>query len=275
MTTAPSLPAPPGQPLRRPIGWALTETLALTSRNLAVYVRVPQLLFFTVVQPVVMVVLLSQVYGGVIRIPGHAYLEYLLPGVLVQTVMLGAAQTAGRLAEDLSQGVIDRLQVLPISRAAVLAGRILADTVRNLFAMLVMVGVGAALGFRFHAGGGAAVAAVLLTAGFGLAYSWVTALIGLRASSVDVAITAAAAPLYPLYLASSAFVPVATMPAWLRTVAAVNPVTVVVDGVRALSLGGAMSPVIAATALIVGLHAVFVPLAVCTYRSLGDRRARG
>jgi ABC-2 type transport system permease protein/oleandomycin transport system permease protein len=163
--------------------------------------------------------------------------------------------------------MVDRFRSLPMARSAVLAGRTLSDTVRNLFVVSLMLLVGALVGFRFHNGFPAALAAVGLALAFGLAFSWISALIGLSVRDVESAQAAGFVWVFPLVFASSAFVPVASMPGWLQAFVRVNPVTLTVNALRALMLGGpTLRPVLQSLAWIVGILLVFVPLAVNRYR---------
>ena len=249
------------------LSWAVNDALAMTRRNLLRYVRVPNLLVFSTIQPVMFVLLFTYVFGGAVRIPSGSYKDFLLPGILVQTVIFGSTQTGVGLADDLSRGMIDRFRSLPMARSAVLAGRTLSDTVRNLFVVLLMIGVGLLIGFRFHAGFIAAVGAIVLAVLFGLAFSWISAFIGMAVRDVESAQTAGFIWIFPLVFASAVFVPVATMPGWLQSFARVNPVTNTAEAVRALCQGGpTASHVLHALAWVVGILLVFVPLSVRRYR---------
>ena len=268
VVSAPRTRAP--GPLRR-FGWTFTDTLVVAQRNLLRYVRLPQLLVFSTIQPVMFVLLFAFVFGGAIQTPGVDYINYLIPGILVQTVLFGASQTTVGLADDLSRGMIDRFRSLPMARSAVLAGRTLADSVRNVFVVLLMVGVGALIGFRFQGGFWEAVAAIALVIFFGFAFSWISALIGLAVKDTETAQVAGFIWIFPLVFASSAFVPVQTMPDWLQAFAKIQPISVTVNAVRLLTSGGqapgvAWSDVWWALAWAVGILVVFVPLAVAQYR---------
>jgi ABC-2 type transport system permease protein/oleandomycin transport system permease protein len=253
---------------RRPLWWTFADAAAVTKRNLYRYIRVPTLLLFSTIQPIMFVLLFTYVFGGAIQVPGvDNYIDFLMAGILVQTVIFGSTQTGVGLAEDMSRGMVDRFRSLPMARSAVLAGRTLSDTVRNLFVVCLMLVVGTLVGFRFHAGVVPAVGAVGLALAFGLAFSWISALIGLSVRDVESAQAAGFVWVFPLVFASSAFVPVATMPGWLQAFADINPVTITVNALRALTLGGpTVRPVLEALAWIAGLLLVFVPLAVNRYR---------
>ncbi len=250
----------------------VSDTLVMAQRNLMRYVRMPRLLVFSSIQPVMFVLLFAYVFGGAIATPGVNYVNYLIPGILVQTVLFGATLTTTGLADDLSKGIVDRFRSLPMARGAVLAGRTLADgLLRNLFVVLLMIGVGVLIGFRFEGGAGYAVAAIGLVVAFGFAFSWISALIGMLAKDPETAQTAGFIWVFPLVFASSAFVPVQTMPAWLRGFANVQPISVTVNAVRYLTSGGAAPGTAAGdigTSLLwaAGILIVFVPLAIVQYR---------
>jgi ABC transporter DrrB family efflux protein len=253
---------------RRPLRWTFADAAAMTKRNLYRYIRVPTLLLFSTIQPVMFVLLFTYVFGGAIQVPGvDRYIDYLMAGILAQTVVFGSTQTGVGLAEDMSRGMVDRFRSLPMARSAVLAGRTLSDTVRNLFVVSLMLVVGTLVGFRFHAGVVPALGAVGLALAFGLAFSWISALIGLSVRDVESAQAAGFVWVFPLVFASSAFVPVASMPGWLQGFAKANPITNTVDALRVLCLGGpTVRPVLQAVAWIAGILLVFVPLAVNRYR---------
>jgi ABC transporter DrrB family efflux protein len=247
---------------------ALSSVATITGRNLRRLVRVPTLIAFATVQPVLFVLLFTYVFGGAIHPPGVArYIDYLLPGLLVLAIGFGASQTGVAIADDLASGMIDRFRSLPIAGAAVLAGRVAADAVRNLFVVALMVAVGYAIGFRFHAGPAAALGAVALAVAVGLAFSWLNLLLGLLVRDPESAGLAGLFPVIILVFTSSTMVPVATMPGWLQAFANVNPVTVFVDALRVLCLGGpAVTRVLEALAWIAGLLVATVPAAILRYR---------
>jgi ABC transporter DrrB family efflux protein len=224
----------------RGLRWLVGDVSAITGRNLRRLIRVPSLIAFATVQPVLVVLLFTYVFGGAIHPPGvDRYVDFLLPGILVLSIAFGASQTGVAIADDLVTGMIDRFRALPMTRSAVLAGRTVADAVRNLFVLLLlMAGVGYAIGFRFHAGAVAAAAAIGLALLIGVAFSWINALVGLLVHDAETAGLAGLMPVIVLVFTSSTFVPVATMPGWLQTFAKINPITVTVDALRALVLGG-------------------------------------
>ncbi|MFO8011576.1 MAG: ABC transporter permease [Dehalococcoidia bacterium] len=247
--------------------WTISDTAVMIQRNLLRYTRLPQLAVFSSIQPIVFVLLFAYVFGGAIPVPQADYIDFLIPGIIVQVVIFGSTNTGVGLAEDLSKGLVDRFRSLPMSRPAVLAGRTLADSVRNLFVVLLIVGVGAAIGFRFNNSVDAIVAAVSLALLFGFAFTWISALVGMLVRDTETAQVAGFVWVFPLVFASSMFVPVETMPGWLQAFVKVNPVTVNVDTVRALSLGGSVAPSLwKAVAWSGGVLLVFGPIAVHRYR---------
>ena len=248
--------------------WAVSDTLTITQRNLLALLRIPEQLFFSTVQPIMFVLLFTYVFGGAIKVPGGSYVNYLMPGVFVQTVAFGAVSTSIGLAEDLQKGLIERFRALPMSRSAVLTGRTTADMVRNVFTVIIITAVGLAVGFRPTTGVLAYVAAVLLILLFAYALSWGFAVIGLSAPNSETAQVMSFPILFPLIFVSSAFVPVASMPSWLQGFATYQPVSVTVSACRALMIGGPTSKwVIQTLAWTIGLLIVLIPLAVRRYRN--------
>ena len=264
--TVRAMPAP--SPERIAGWWVVADAVVLAQRNLLHYVRVPSLVVFSVVSPVMFVLLFAYVFGGAISVPGMRYVDYLMGGILVQTVAFGSTETGVGLADDLSHGLVDRFRTLPMARSAVLAGRTLADTVRHAFMVLMMTGVGVLIGFRPHGGIVRAGSALLVVLSFGLALSWVSAAIGLAVQDVEATQMAGVMWTFPVTFTSSAFVPVDSMPGWLQAWADVNPVTVTVDAVRNLLLGRpAGADVGQALLWAAAILAVFVRLAVRRYRA--------
>ena len=259
--------AAPGS-LRRRTYWALSDAWVVTKYNLIAVPRVPELLVFLTIQPILFVVLFRYVFGGAINTPGLSYVDFLIPGIIVQTVAFGGITTGIGLAEDLQKGVIDRLRSLPMARYALLAGRTVADIGRNLFSIVLMVVVVFIVGFSFHDTDVAKiVAGVLLLLMFGFAFSWVFALLGLLVSSPESANSVGFLVVFPLTFISSAFVPVDSMPPGLQWFAEINPFTIVVNAMRALWLGApAGNDVWGAVVWSLVILAVFAPLAVARYR---------
>ncbi len=251
-----------------PTRWVVSDAVVLARRNLLHYLRVPSLVVFSVVSPVMFVLLFAYVFGGAISVPGVRYVDYLMGGVLVQTVAFASTETGVGLADDLSHGILDRFRTLPMARSAVLTGRTLADTVRHGFMVLMMTGVGLLIGFRAHGGIVRASLALLLVLSFGLALSWVSATIGLAVRDVEATQMAGVLWTFPVTFTSSAFVRVDSMPGWLQAWADVNPITVTVDAVRNLLLGlPAAADVTQALLWAAAILAVFVPLAVRRYQA--------
>ena len=247
--------------------YAVSDTLVLAKRSFLRIPRQPDLLIGFTVQPVMFVVLFVYVFGGAIETPGFDYVDFLMPGIIVQSMVFGGFVTALGLAEDLKKGLIDRFRSLPMARSAVLTGRTLADVATNVVQLVVMLAVGLLVGFRFSSSAPEVVAGIALLLLIGYAFSWVFAFIGLVSSSPEAANAYGFTIIFPLTFVSSAFVPVASMPSWLQPIAEHNPVTAMVDAVRALFLGiPAGNSVWLAVAWSVALIAVFGGLSSWRYR---------
>ena len=256
-----------------------SDISVITRRNLLRNIRLPQLLLFSTVQPVMFLLLFTYVFGGAIgqAIPpaaGGEYINWLIPGLLVQVAVFGSGQTAIGLTEDLSKGVIDRFRSLPMARSAVLAGRTIADVVRNGLVITLMLVVGLVIGFRWQTSFVGMVLGLALALLFSFAFSWVMATIGLLVKNPEATQAAVFLPVFPLVFASSVFVPTQTMPGWLQVFADNQPITVTVNALRGLILGeAALEPgqttegqiflALLYTAIIL---AIFVPLSVRLYR---------
>jgi ABC transporter DrrB family efflux protein len=250
------------------IRWAVSDTLTLTRRSLLVWVRVPAYIVFTVIQPVMFVLLFRYVFGGAIPVPVKGgYVNFLLPGIIGQTAAFATFGTAIVLAQEMKKGVIDRLRSMPIARSAVLTGRLVADTGRMVITILIIVGVGYAVGFRFSNGVGAAIAMILLATAFGVAIACVAAYTGLAIGDEESVQAFGMIWLFPLTFVSSAFVPIASMPGWLQAFANNQPVTYVINTMRALALGGPVEANLWKSLVwLAGIFVVFLPLAVRAYR---------
>lgn len=227
------------QMMRRPLlGWTLHDGLVVARRNLIQTVRIPEMLFFSLVQPVIFVLLFAYVFGGAIPIPGDAgadaYRNYLMPGIFGQTVAFAAAASTVGLAEDMHKGIIDRFRALPMSPPAVLVGRTLADAVRQILVLFVLSITGFIVGWRISNGLLPAIGAYALLLLFAYTVSWIGAWIGLHMPNPETANTAGLAWLFPLTFLSNAFVPISSMPSWLQAFAAYNPVSTVVLATREL-----------------------------------------
>lgn len=257
--------APP--PQRLPRGAAFADTWVITQRNLKRLMRTPQLLFFATVQPVMFVLLFNYVFGKAITVPGAHYVDYLLPGVFVQTVAFGGINTAVGLSADLASGIVNRFRSLPMARSAVLAGRTLADAVRNLAVVALMIGVGTLVGFRFHNGFGPALASIGLALLFGFSLAWLFAFIGMRLREAESAQLAGLVLIFPLTFTSGAFSPINAMPGWLRAFSRNQPFTHVVNAMRGLTQGGPVGHAVTMSLVwIAAITVVFATLAVRTYR---------
>jgi ABC-2 type transport system permease protein/oleandomycin transport system permease protein len=247
---------------------ALANTATITARNLRRLGRVPTLIALATIQPILLVVLFNYGFGGAVHVPGVTrYIDYLLPGLFVLAIGFGASQTGVAVAEDLATGMIDRFRSLPIASASVLTGRVAADAVRNLFVVGLMIAVGSAIGFRFHAGPGAALATVSLAVAAGIVFSWLNLLLGIVVRDAETAGLAGLFPIIILFFTSSALVPLATMPGWLQAFAKANPITVITNALRTLCLGGpTVRPAAEAAAWLIALLAVTVPATIARYR---------
>jgi ABC transporter DrrB family efflux protein len=247
--------------------YAASDTIVLAKRSLLRIRRQPDLLISFTVQPVMFVLLFVYVFGGAIETPGFEYVDYLIPGIIVQSIAFGGFVTALGLAEDLKKGLIDRFRSLPMWGPAVLTGRLLADIGTNVIQLAVMIGVGTAAGFRFSTGIPDVLAGIALLLLLGYAFSWVFAFIGLSASSPEAANAFGFTIIFPITFVSSAFVPVESMPDWLEPVAEANPFTTMVDATRALFLGTpAGNDVWGAVVWALAIIAVFGTLSVWRYR---------
>ena len=247
----------------------IRDTFAITQRNLIGYRRVPQLLVFSTIQPVIFVLMFRYVFGGAIRLPGfpYPYVDYLMPGVFIQTVVFGAIATAIGLATDMKSGLMERFHALPMARSAVLTGRTLADMSRNVFVVILMMTVGFLVGWRGHTNALGIIAGGVLVVLFGYAMSWVFATVGMAVGDPETAQAAAFPVLAPLVFASSAFVSVQNMPGWLQVFARNQPVSITATAARDLMEGGPTSAdVIHSLLWIAAILIVFAPLSVRLYR---------
>ena len=251
----------------------MSDTLVLARRNLMRIPRQPDLLVAYTIQPVMFVLLFVYVFGGAIRTPGFDYVDFLMPGIIVQSIAFGGFVTALGLSEDVQKGLIDRFRSLPMSRAAVLAGRTFSDVVLNCLSLVVLLAVGFAAGFNFiDASAGEIVLGIVLLLLLGYAFSWVFALVGLFSSTPETANSIGFTLIFPLTFASSVFVPAESMPNGLRQFAEVNPFTTVSDAMRSLWLGTpANTDVWMAFVWCVVLIAIFAPLAVARYRTVAAK----
>ena len=262
------IPSPPALERLR-LGFA--DTATLTRRDLLIWLRNPAFIFFTIIQPVMFVLLFRYVFGGAIpvSVPG-GYVNFLMPGIVAQTAAFASFGTAIALARQLQKGVIDRFRAMPMARSAVLLGRLSADAARLTVTVAVIVAVGYAVGFRFQNGAGPAVIMLVLAVVLGLTICTVSAYVGLAIKDEESVGSFGLVWLFPLTFVSAAFVPVSSMPGWLQAFAKNQPVTIVIDEMRALALGGPLALHAWQSAVwLAGIVAVFVPLAVREYRRAG------
>ena len=257
--------------LNSDVSIAISDICVMTRRNMLRYIRLPQLLVFNALLNVVLLLLFNYVFGGAIRTGGVEYIQYFLPGFMVQTVVFGSTQTSVGLAEDLSKGMIERFRSLPISRLAFLTGRVVADISRYAILIALMIAVGSVMGFRFENGALPALSGIALILLFGIALTWVGVFIGTSVKDVETAQVAGFVWVFPLVFASSLYVPIETMPSWLQVFAKINPVTPMVDTMRVLSLGGSLSTSLWKTLVWDGaIILIFLPLALRRYRLMGQ-----
>ena len=252
--------------------WVLEDSYVLMQRNLMHFVREPQLLIFATIQPVIFLLLFVYVFGGAIRFAiGGDYINYLVPGIIIQAIIFSASNTTVGLSVDLSRGMIDRFRSLPTSRAAVLAGRTTADTARGTLTIIFMLFTGMVIGFRFE-DWSSGIAGFLLAVAFGHSFTWMSATLGLYLKDPETAQVAGYVWVLPLTFASSIFVPTVTMPDWLRPFAENQPVSVVANTVRDLMTGAVNPDEIALSLLwIIGIFLVFMPLSVWKYAKVASR----
>jgi ABC transporter DrrB family efflux protein len=275
-TLAPSVSsAPHSTGVFSNLRWLVSDTLTLTKRNLLAVTRIPEALFFSTVQPIMFVLLFRYVFGGAINTGPVPYVDYLLPGIFVQTVAFGSVSTSIGLAEDLQKGIIERFRALPMSRGAVLLGRTTADLVRNVFVVIIMTVVGLLVGFRPNQGFASFMAGIGLILLFAYALSWFFAIVGLSAPNSETAQVMSFPLVFPLTFISAAFVPVASMPSWLQGFATYQPFSVTISACRSLMVGAAATNtgrsttfwVVQSLAWTIGLLIVFIPLAIRRYRT--------
>ena len=251
------------------VRFAFSDSWEITKRNVRRNFRLPRLLVFSSIQPVMFLLLFNFVFGGAVSGGGNSdiYINFLLPGILVQTALFGAIQTGVGLAEDMQKGVVDRFRSLPMSRVAHMAGRVMADALRNLIVLALMTGVGVLIGFDFKNGALLAGAAYLLSVLFGFAFSWIASLFGMLTQDAETAQVLGFLWTFPLVFASGIFVPVQTMPGWLQAFANNQPVTHAAHAVRSLTQGGEMDAVWKTLLWVVGILIVFIPVSVMRYRN--------
>jgi ABC-2 type transport system permease protein/oleandomycin transport system permease protein len=247
---------------------AARDTAGVAKRNLLRIVRTPQLIVIGALQPALLLVLFRYVLGGAVRVPGGSYVDYVVPAIFLEAVLIGGMTTSIGLAQDLKSGIIDRFRSLPMARSAVLAGRTLADLSRSLLSLAIMIGLGLLVGFHFHSDAGSIIAGMALVITFGYAFSWLYAAIGLATKDPETAQVAGILPFFILMFASNAIVPVATMPSWLQGFARNQPLSVTIAAVRALLEGGpAAHWVWQSLAWSAGIFIVFFAISLHLYRN--------
>jgi ABC transporter DrrB family efflux protein len=246
---------------------AFSNTLTIARRNLLHIKSDPEQLVGMTIQPLMFLVLFVFVFGGAIAGSSQEYLQFALPGIIVQGIAFTPFTTALGLNVDFQRGLIDRFRSLPIARSSVIAGRIVADTVRIVWGEIILIAFGVLLGFRYGGGVAGAVGAFLLVMAFGIALCWPMAFIGITAKTPEAVNTWGFLIILPLTFASSVFVEPSSMPGWLQPIVNLNPITKVVNATRGLMLGGPVAkPVIQSIIWMIVIVAVFAPLAVAKYR---------
>jgi len=254
---------------RSSLRWVISDVLTMARRNLLALVRIPTALVFAFIQPIMFVLLFRYIFGSVIKIPGFDYVNFLIPGILVQTTIFGAVGTAIGLAEDLQRGLIERFRSLPMARLAVLTGRTVADLTRNVGVVAIITFVGMAVGFRPTGSFFSYIQACLLMLVFAYCLSWGFAFVGLAAPNSETAQAMTFPLIFPLTFASSVFIQPSEMPGWLQPFAVNQPVSQCAEAVRGLMLGiphGASTWITLAWSL--GAIAILAPLATAQYRKV-------
>ncbi|MBT5247316.1 MAG: ABC transporter permease [Microbacteriaceae bacterium] len=265
-----------------PLSRFLSDGWVTTKRNVLKIRRVPDILVFTLIQPIMFVLLFTYVYGGVIDIPGSSYVEFLMAGIFAQTVVFGSTYSGSAMAQDLKDGIIDRFRTLPMSPAAVLVGRTNGDMLINASSMVVMMITGFIVGWRIRSSFGEALFAVVLLLLFAYAFSWVMAYIGMSVRSPEIINNVSFLILFPLTFISNAFVPSDTLPTPLRVFAEWNPVSALVqaarelfgnvpEGIPAGDTWTAQNPVLTVLIGLAVMLVIFVPLSIRKFQSISSR----
>jgi ABC-2 type transport system permease protein/oleandomycin transport system permease protein len=245
---------------------ALRDISGVAKRTLLRTTRTPQLVLYTI-QPIMLLLLFRYIFGGAIKVPGGDYTDFVVPAIFLVTVLVGAMTSAIGIAEDLKSGMVDRFRSLPMARSAVLAGRSLADLGRSVFSLAIMVGIGIAVGFRFHSDAGRILLGMLLILAFGYSFSWMNAAIGISSKDPESAQNGATGPTFLLLFASNAIVPASTLPGWLQSFARNQPLGVTTSAVRELFEGGAAAhDVWLSLAWSAGITVVFFAIALTLYQ---------
>jgi ABC-2 type transport system permease protein len=251
------------------LSYTIGDAAVITRRHLKHTTRVPELLFFSIMQPIMFILLFTVVFRNAIKVPGIDYTNFMMPAIFVQTMAFATAGTSVGLAEDLHKGLIDRFRSLPMARSAVLIGRLVADAARNSLTLLIMVAAGYAVGFRFHAGVLPAIGGLLLLIGFAFAFSTIGTGIGLGVKTPEAANMAGIIWIFPLTFLSNGFVPLQTLPGWLQSIVKYSPVTTMNDAMRGMFFGhgrAIASPLLQSVAWMIGITVVFLTLGVRQYK---------
>jgi ABC transporter DrrB family efflux protein len=253
---------------RLTLGETVADSRVMAARQLRKVLRRPTYVVYLFVQPVIFVLLFRYVFGGAIDTGAVGYVDYLMPGIITMTAIFGALTTGLGLTEDMAAGAVDRFRSLPIARSALLIGRTAADLATNAVSLIVMLLIGLAVGFRPSEPVYDVVLAFVLVLAFAYVFSWISAFIGLTVRNPETAQSVGFIWVFPLVFASSAFVPTTGMPEVVQAFAGINPVTLVVDAARALTIGDgdALGPALGTLAWLVGLLLIFVPLSVRAFR---------
>jgi ABC transporter DrrB family efflux protein len=264
------------------ISLALADSLVIARRNVIKIKRVPEILVFVLLSPIMFVLLFAYVLGSAIVVPGGDYREFLIGGIFAQTIVFGATFTGAGLAEDMSKGIIDRFRSLPMSRAAVVIGRTASDVIYNALTLVVMALTGLLVGWGIKDGLLNGLAAFGLLLLFGYAISWVMAYVGLIVPSVEVINNASFMVIFPLTFIANTFVPLENLPSVLRTIAEWNPVSAVTQATRELfgnipaefpepTVWPLQNPVVYTLIWVVIFIAVFAPISIRRYRRVKSR----
>jgi ABC-2 type transport system permease protein len=251
------------------LSYAVGDSVVITKRHLKHTWRIPELLFFSVMQPIIFILLFTVVFANAIKVPGIDYKNYMMPAIFVQTMAFATTGTAAGFADDLQKGLIDRFRSLPMARSAVLVGRLVAEAARNTLTLFIMIAAGYAVGFRFQGGALPALGGILLLVAFAFAFSSIGTVIGLGLKSVEAAQMAGMIWIFPLTFLSNGFVPMTSLPGWLQGIVRYSPVTTMNNALRAMFYGHGQeitTPVLQSAAWIAGIVIVFLALGVRQYK---------
>jgi ABC transporter DrrB family efflux protein len=251
------------------LSYAIGDSVVITRRHLRHTTRIPELLFFSVMQPIIFILLFTVVFANAIKVPGMDYKNYMMPAIFVQTMSFATTGTAAGFAEDLSKGLIDRFRSLPMARSAVLIGRLVAEAARNTLTLCVMIAAGYVVGFRFQNGVLPALGGILLLVAFAFAFSSIGTVIGLGVRSAEAANLAGMVWIFPLTFLSNGFVGMGSLPSWLRSIVRYSPVTQMNNALRAMFYGHGQplaTPILQSLAWIVGITMIFLCLGVRQYK---------